>query len=490
MKKSNNDIIWLKALEISFANPIILKELIPFFKDRKWVKSVYGMESDLRTKEWGDLVLTQEKLKKAEIDTVRDILSRKKLIYTPENRLNIFLESIYNKNLPNDVIETLLLSIQSADEQCFYSLDILLKVFNLTMASKLSIDIGFTLIEEALVSIPYLNHEKNAFDPVFHLLQTLPLVDFGTSDLYNQWNEKRNALLQGWCSMDAEIHIRKNNVLEILPYEVVKNSLEYSHLFKLICEQYIEEKVTIEEFKDEVKEISLSAAQKFKSQKLKAYEDPCLICINDLTFLLKNKNKRIRAYEAFKFLLQMQVKSPLIVEQQYYFELRRKTEDQITAKKNLMENNKIIYSAYLNSLSYYLRTLFETLPQNLHVQDPILDALELESITLPDKLELQVGWYHAVNNSNCNIHQALKIKSYIDFEKTQLPEKDVENNLHKMTLSLKNAMKSLTDEKIMKEIELITGTAFYYLSKEKTVEVIHYMEKTLGLNIPFNYTKK
>jgi hypothetical protein len=386
----------------------------------------------------------------------------------------------------HEVISALLLSILNEEKHHYYSIDILIKLFKQIMASKLYINEGFNLIEEALDTIPYLNNDKHPYDPVFHLLQTLPLIDHGSEELYSQWNETKMDLFQKWCSMGTKELIDKSNVLEILPYEVVKDSLEYSHLFQLITEQYIEDKVTKNEFQAEVRDLSQSAEQKFKSQTLKSHEDPCLICINDLTFLLKNKNKRVRAYGAFNFLLQSTIKSPFIVKQQKYLELRRQTEDLIISKVNLLEKNKIFPCEYYSSLDQYFNSLSQMdLPQDLHIQDPILDALELESISLLEKIEFQKNWLEVLNKFNAvtHVHQAWKIDSYFTFEQKQLLENDIENYLKKIVLSLKTLKKPLNSKEMLSEIDMISNLALSYLPKEKREKLKLFVEKTFGTNL-------
>jgi hypothetical protein len=489
--------LWLKALDLSFANPATLPVLIPFFQDRRWVKSVYGEVAENKTQEWGDLVLTRGKLKKPEQSAVEAILSRTKLSHTPLVELKSFLESLHDQKLVReDMIKPYFIGIFSAlskliekeSENTLYSIYVFHKLLKLGMTSKL-LTISELTQHKGFHLQPIGYYEDIIFNPLLHLIQNFPLVDFSSSELYDKWNNQRMNTIKT-CEEELQ-------AFKILPYTHMKTSLGLAHLFKLITEQYIENKVSKEEFQEEVQELSKSVAQKFKNQKLIASEEPCLICINDLTFLLKNKTKRERAYEAFYYILsrrtnKMESESPVFVEARSYLEIRQKTENLIISNVNLLEKNKIIHCQFYTAFKNHLDSLATSSQlQNLHIQDPVFDALELENIVLIDRIDLQIIWFDIIIKSDAsyNPFEEKKIKGYIAFKTKQLIEDDVAKYFQKRVFSLKAAKKSLTEAIIISEIEMIINSAAHKLTVEKGAILMLFMEKTLSRKLNLHLSK-
>jgi hypothetical protein len=309
-------------------------------------------------------------------------------------------------------------------------------------------------------------------------MQTLPLIDHGSIELYHEFNSKRKELLADWAEIpDAETFSKKASTLRILPYEDVKSVCEYALQFKIITGQYIEEKMTKNEFQIEIQKYLNSDAPKFETQELHPYEDPVLICINDLLFLLKNTKKRARAYEAFYYLLHICADEPSY----NYLKIRQKTEDLFLAKTKLLDNNQILYVEFMNAFYNHLDTLDL---RGLHIQDPILDAIELDSISLINRIELK-KFYRTLLNDDF-IFQIDRIESYEKFESQKLIETSVENLLRSKVVALQKARKSLSQEMVVKEIEWITSCAIRKLSADKVKKMIKYIETTLNTNLPYS----
>ena len=499
--------LWLKSLDFTFKYPSHLTCLIPFFQDRRWVKTVYGEESENKTLEWGERVLTGGKIKKLDQVSVENILSRRKLNSTPLMQLKSFLNSLSSKKIIQedelktyffDAISKLTYTLQNENlEDHFHTIDIFIKLFKLGMTSQI---ITARELEnlKGVYWIPTLHYEDSAFNPLVDLLKNFPLIDFSSSELYDQWNHSRTKIIKKFMEEDSNRgNFIKSNLdsLKFLPYPLLKMSLEHAFKFKLITEQYIENKATKEEFQEEIQAISQSALQSLKNQELMASEEPWLICIQDLSFFMKNNDNKIRerAYEAFYFILNQRKNNTdnLIEEQRTYLKIRQEVENLIIKNSHLIEKKTIIHFEYYNSFRKHCQTLIKSPTlKNIHLQDPVFDALELESLSLMDKLELQKIWFDIIVRSNCsyNPFQENKIKCYTALETNQLIEKDVEKYFQNRILTLKAKLRSLSDSVIMSEMSMIATSSAQTLSEAKAASIKTYMEKTLSRNISYTTT--
>ena len=503
--------LWKKTLDLSFVNPSTLHELIPFFQNRKWLESTYGASFENETEKWGSL-LNRSNLTKLELDTIDSILSRTQLKITPLIQIKFYLESLYNQNLVQDnmieifyqkTLETILEAIKNHEEQRFHNLHVLFKLIKLESKLNLtSFDRTFSLIENRLKYIPIFRQRGFIFNPLFYHIQHLPLVDYGSRERYNDWIGKRNAIMLQWKEIplvndeDPQVVALKNLSIRVLPYELMLESLKYAHQFKLLTELYLDNQIQKSEFEKDIKELSISVSQTFKDQEeLFSSEDPGLICIDELSCFLKVSNKRLKAYEAFDYILsqwpnKLENKWSARSMQRTYLKVREKTETLMIKKTTLLEKNKILYSEYLDTLLVHLK---ETIPEltnlHLHILDPISDALEFPSISLLNKIDLKRIWLTTLNESNIfNIFQSIIIKGRIDFKSDLLIESAVSKYYEKRVDALKGAIKRLSENAISAEIAAITTSAVHNLSKEPLDLFKKYLEEKLSKKISYTET--
>ena len=486
---------WKTTLERSSSNPQMLLELIPFYKNFGWVKSIYGATTAKATRKWGAQALSQEKLTDSDKGTIHEILSRLKLKLTPEFCVAILLGALklpeYEtvKETFHKTVSRLLIHIKTDNPVRLYQFEILLQLLKHGMAAKFLTMNGFLHIKNAMICSPQPFHEDGQFDPIFHLLQSLPLVDYESEETHHIWNEERNDLLEMW--EEATTSNNKSvkdmmgcRVLKTIPYTDLKIIIEHANRYKWITELFIDQKITKEDFQLEVNDITRSIGEKFASQELMSHEDPCLICINDFIFLLKIQNKRERAYQAFYYLLNQrkqgeEVKSRFLDEQLQYLKYRKETEDLI------LLNSTLHYSAYMKVVHKHIgsdSSLQSYSFENLHIQDPILDAFKMELLHPMAKLDFLKLWMTKLklNPSPHALHHANSIESFFNLEKERLELKDVENFILKQISKLKRL--GLSKEKKQTEgAWLLTATASYFPDRFVVFQKV--IEKTLEIKL-------
>jgi hypothetical protein len=250
--------------------------------------------------------------------------------------------------------------------------------------------------------------------------------------------KKRNELYLKW--QEAQVldnfyvrELKGSKPLKILSYPQLQESLKYSHLLKLNLEHYIENKVSKEDFKLEVRELSLSAAKIFKTDEPLPHEDPCLICIHDFSHLLKIKTKRVRVYEAFEYMIKQwkrnrEAEFKFIKEQKTYLEIRQTVEDFIMTESTAVIKNRGLYAENLNFTHQSLKNLCQKFKiPHIHTLDPVLDAFELDSLHPMNKIDLLNIWSIELEliNSPHYYYHAKRVRSLIQWEKARLKEQDI-----------------------------------------------------------------
>ena len=498
--------LWKKTVDCSFNHPQMLLGLIPFYRNLGWIKSVYGVEIILETRKWAKTLHKtlgkQGKLTESDKAIIKEILSsRTKLKYDAEFTLTSFLASLNllkyetTKESFHQTLDRLLVHINTDSNVRRYQFEILMQLIKLGIAAKFLTVNAFRLITDAMPCTPLLIDENGAFDPIFHLLQRLPLVDYESEGIYHLWNEERNETLKIWgdvrvLNQDCVKELLGSRELKTISYSTLKEILQYTHLFKLITEQFIEGNVRLEEFLTEIYEIECSFALKFESQDLLPNEDPCLICINDLLFFLKNpKEKRERGYTAFTALINQRknsknVKSKHLDEQLQYLKYRKKTEDLILLHSTQYTANHILYSSYMSAIHHHLIDVRKSYSfENIHIQDPIIDAFELESLHPMIKLDFLKLWIDKLKlkQPHSSTYHAKKVESQLVLEQVKLKTEDAKKHIEKRIDVLKKV--ETTKEKKKSEGDLILASAAYYLSDELMIQIHEFIEKKLDIKI-------
>ena len=481
----------------------ISKELIPFFENRGFVKSVFGVDAETKTKQWGELLIAKGNLKKADLVSVRNILSRLHLQFTPLKNLLQFLESFRNEKIVNEdllkiayheTLSKLHKSVQEDSTERFHHFIAFFELLKLGIASKVQSIAVFTLLDEIFRFIPIFIHQGGTIDPLSNLLQAFPLVDYGSEELHYTWNSGRYELLLKWLEVELSnddcklktIKDTKPKPLIIVPYSSLKEFLKYAHLFKLITEQYIESKVSKEEFQQEVRDLSKSMSQTIKDQNLMPHEDPCLICIRDFSGFLKIPDKRVRTYEAFHYILKerkatLLEKSEFIEAQSKYLSTRQAVEDFIISK------NKGLYSTFLFAFREYLKKTHPSLDlNNLIYQDPVLDALELESIHHINKMELLRMWTAELIQTPTPVaeYYVKRLESLLQFEKKRLNAKETYAFILEIIERLKMAKGISSRDRETEGISIFQASSLY-LPKEMIKKLHGPIEYAAQIKIPF-----
>ncbi len=438
-------------------------------------------------------------MKQTELTAIEDILSRTTLIHTPRDRLKDYLESIYNEKMTDNMLEvyfkstlsSFFIKIPQNEKFQDHYLQLIFKLLKLGIKAKLHKFEALASLKDILTYVPYVLATSDACDPLLHLMETLPLVDYGSNSFYHEQNLVRYSLINSWIETAPYGGRFENHKIPSLPYVAMKAACDFAHQFKLITCQYIENKATKEEFQLEIQSLSSSANEQFKSRELKGHEDPGLICIEDLSYLLKFNAKRKRLYEAFHYILKQRPVSSYILNQQTYLEIRQKVEDQILSKAKLLEKNKIVYSQLLKHFTVtVLDPLFKSgTLQNLHIQDPILDALESDSLPPFVKMELKHAYctIQPLNDQYVfNLYIVQTLTSNIAFDLAQIQEKDMEAHLMNRSAILTKLKNSLSNKVVAEELNLILKRAGLTLSEENVRKLIAHLERSLSMKIPYN----
>lgn len=473
--------LWLNVLQAFNSH-----ELIPFYKDREWVRSIYGIDAEIKTKEWAKGLIKEKLIKKEHLLDAKEILSRTRLKHPPILQLKTYLEPLSHEKLDTKekisslfhyIVSMTLLAINQEDEYQLHYIQIIFRLFKLGIASRLHSTNCFILMEQVYDRIPLLSYEGGSFNPMAHLIQTLPLIDFGTEKIYNDWNEKKVELFNK-CS--------SGETLSILPYATVQASCKFSNQFKLITEQYIENKATKAAFQKDLDYLFQSAQTTFESIKLQAHEDPALICIEDLSHYLRTKANRERAYDAFHYILSKYSNSPVHLNQYDYLEVRKTAEDLIVTGLKQIELKKTVRFLFFHSINLFMESLIEAELKNLHKQDPIADALELDAIPLIERLDLRRLWQSNLKKSTqaCDLYELKKMQSYTAHELKSLTKIVVETHLKNRILSLKATREFLNEQSFLTEIALILNSASLHLQTDDAEAIRTYLEKTLSVKVP------
>lgn len=491
--KCDDAAIWKKAIELTA--PESLHLLIPFYRNYRLVEFIYGDKAEAETKKWAKAIRKQ-KLEPEEIEIIRNILSRNKLRFTPLRNLHGYLEAMCQEKVTDEcfhaMVSTLLLSIQIENSMRLYHFEILLKILKLGMKAKLHTLNGFSMLYQILPFASPLVFEGGSFDPLYYHLQTMPLVDYGTEALYNQWIGKRNEVFGAWKEVYIKDNlkvrdIKENAPLKTLPYELMQASCRLSDQYKLIAEKYIENKITKKEFHLEIRYLSLETARIFESQELMAHEDPCIICIHDLSPFLNIRNKRERAYEAFFYILNQRKHNQKTVEtHKSYLETRKKTSDLIIHETTRVAKTETLYQTFICSLDQYIVNFskFCSLEGVLKL-DPIIDAFDMEEIDPLKKIHLLNLWEDKLEpfKSPHALYYIKRIRSRIEFEKTKLDKEAVFAALKERSELLRISRGFGLEDRQTEGI-MIFQDANIYLNKDQVVEIKKLLDRTLGKNTP------
>lgn len=374
----------------------------------------------------------------------------------------------------------------------YYSFAVVLNLLKLGIESKVLSSNYFTLMRMMINKAPHFLLEaygQVVEDPYVRLLQSLSLIDMGSEKEMNELNTQREEFLDYWIKQlktsekqSIISYAERNITLECLPYEKLKLIREYIRRFKSAIEDFIHNKVHADIFMKKMSLLCTSAFQSIRMETFSVYTDPCLATLKELSYLLHYTSIRNQVYAAFHHLIvqwciNLKTMPQYITELRTYLTSRRSIED-VVSRGNHMFAADFIQSLFENSI-----------PSNIHNLDPVVHALELDSLSIFDTLPLLQNWGNKLSEYKTPSaqYQAKSIFNYIEFERKKIKEEDAEKVIKEKLEEYKAIKHMLTPKETKKWINHISHIGGTLLSTEKIQPLITQFLK--NPNRTTNYNK-
>lgn len=291
------------------------------------------------------------------------------------------------------------------------------------------------MMEEKAPLFLFEDGNKVIFDPYLDFLESLCLVDRGSEEKNQLIHKHKEEVLLSWIKrleLSEKPHIvsyaKDIQVIYTPAYEKLGVFRMYIDRFKNTIEQFITNETNEKDFKSDMSIHLALAVKNFPVRSLSKYNDPCITATAELAHHLQDREKRDRCHTAIVHMLsewkqKIAEPPPHIQEVQTYFNFRSFTENFLHSQLSLLKMNKMSHSEFQTQVTMHIFNLYNSyIPDNIHLMDPVFDALNMMSLPGMDRLEFLKQWQQILKGSiepAANYH-AKFVANYIENESKQL----------------------------------------------------------------------